>query len=459
MPEPTRGRSALEEVELALDAIARVDARTRAVITAVPEQALAAARRCDDAAARGEWLGVLHGMTVSVKDNIDTADVLTTYGSAFFADHVPTADATVVRLLRAAGAVVVAKVNLAEFAFGGTTQNPHHGACRNPWDTDRIPGGSSGGSGVAVAAGMGIGSLGTDTGGSVRIPASFNGVCGLRPTLGRISNRGTMPVSSRFDTVGPLARRVVDVARLFTALDVYDPRDATSHRGDRRDVLQALTAGVAGVRVGVPVNFFFDDVDPEVDAAVRAAADVLRDLGAEFVPVTLPGAEQAQERMTKMIYPDAAAVHAARLRTAPERFGEDVRRRLELGLSTTATDSAAATAWRVGFQRQVDGLFEVVDVVLSPTVPMAAPPAASAEMVATTSAVTRLTYAWSMANGPSLSVPCGFHAAGLPIGLHLAGPAWREDVLFRVGAAYQRCTDWHLRTPPLAQDVAQASAR
>lgn len=451
MVELGRGPSAVEEVEACLEAISRLDDRTKAVITTMTEQARKDARRCDDAAARGEWLGVLHGMTVTVKDNIDTAGVRTTYGSSFFADHVPTADATVVRLLRQVGAIVVAKVNLAEFAFGGTTQNPHHGACRNPWDTERIPGGSSGGSGVAVAAGMSVGSLGTDTGGSVRIPGSLNGVCGLRPTLGRVSNGGTMPVSHRFDTVGPLARRVVDVARLLAALDHYDAADPTSQKGDRRNVLALLSSGVAGLRVGVPRHFFFDDLDPEVEAAVRAAAEVLEGLGAELVPVTVPGAEQAQARMGRMLYPDAVAVHAERLRVAPERFGEDVLRRLQLGVTTSAAEAASATSWRVGYQRGVDEVFDLVDVVLSPTVPVAAPLAASAEMVATTSTVTRLTYAWSMANGPSLSIPCGFHAAGLPIGLHLAAPAWQEARLFQVGAAYQRVTDWHLRVPPLAE--------
>lgn len=440
--------TALAQVEQCLAQMDALDATLHVVITRVDEQARAEAVRCDRAAARGEWLGPLHGMPVALKDNIDTAGVRTTSGSAFFADRVPERDAEVVRRLKAAGAVIVAKVNLAEFAFGGTSQNPHFGPCRNPWDPARIPGGSSGGSGAAVAAGMCVGSLGTDTGGSIRIPASLNGVVGLRPTIGRVSNAGTTPVSLFFDTVGPLARRVVDVARLFAAMAACDPSDPSSRPHLRQDVLNRLHEPIAGVRIGVPEVFFFEDIEPDIEASVRAALEVLQKLGAELVAVTLPEAERAQGLMTKILYPDAAAFHRDRITTEPDRFGEDVLRRLSIGVNTSGMDYADAALWRLRWQRRVDQLFDQVDLVAHPTVPFAAPVAEGAEMIATTTSLTRLTYAWSMADVPCMSIPCGFDAAGLPVGLHLAAARWNDALLFPIGAAYQRETDWHLRTPP-----------
>ena len=262
----------LDATEAYLERIERLDGRIRAYITVTAESAREQAGAADEALARGETLGPLHGLPVALKDNIDTAGVRTTVGSAFFADHVPERDAEVARRLREAGAVLLGKVTMHEFAYGATTQNPHHGFCRNPWDLERIPGGSSGGSGAAVSAGLCAAALGTDTGGSVRIPAALNGVSALRPTNGRVSNRGVFPITWTFDTVGPLARAVADLALVFSVLPGFDPEDPGSANRPADEVLDRLDLGLAGLRIGVPETFFFEDVDDEVVSVVRAAA-------------------------------------------------------------------------------------------------------------------------------------------------------------------------------------------
>jgi aspartyl-tRNA(Asn)/glutamyl-tRNA(Gln) amidotransferase subunit A len=440
--------SARSAVESCLARIRELDDQLHATITVMEDEALAFADACDAAAAAGQWLGLLHGMPVAVKDNIDTAGVRTTSGSRFFAERVPSTDATVVSRLRAAGAVLVAKVNMAEFAFGATTQNPHYGGCRNPWDPSRIPGGSSGGSAAAVAAGMAAGALGTDTGGSVRLPASVTGLVGLRPTFGRVPNTGTTPVSSNFDTVGPLAHTVRDVARLLVATQGYDPADDTSVNGRLDPVFEQLERGIEGMRIGVLEPAFFGSLHPGVEGAVRAALDVLEGLGARLEVVDLPGAEEAQVMAQRIIYPDIASFHAERIAEAPELFGADVLARMQLGAAMSATDYAGAQRWRLGWVRRIEELFTQVDLLAAPTSPLPPPPADDSEMIPITHAMTTTTYPWSLANMPSVSVPCGF-AAGLPVGLHLSGPAWHDGRVLRAAAAYQSATRWHLERPAL----------
>ncbi|MFE9693821.1 amidase [Micromonospora sp. NPDC005806] len=435
--------------EDAIRQMERWDPLLRAVITRMDDEVRAEVARQAAQGGSGESAGPLHGMLVAVKDNIDTAGTRTTAGSDFFRDRVPAADAFVVERLRQAGAILSAKVNLAEFALGATTQNAHWGSCRNAWDQTRIPGGSSGGSAVAVAAGMADASLGTDTGGSIRIPASVNGLVGLRPTLGRISNRGVTPLSHAFDTVGPLARTAAEAAAVFSAIDVFDFDDPTSQDGPRQDVLTTLDAGVGRLRVGIPETYFFDDVDPPVAAAVRALGETLATQGSELVAVSLDGAVEAQQHMFRILYPEVAAFHADRLADAPGRFGEDVHRRLQLGVGVDAQKMAESMAWRRNWQRTVERVLLDVDLILTPTVPADVPCVEGAEMIRTTHEITRFTYGFSMFHGPSISVPCGLHPeSGMPIGAHLTAAPWREDLLFRAAAAYQAVTDWHERRPP-----------
>ncbi len=439
--------------EAYLRRIDELDGLVGAYITVTADTALAEAAARDEALARGEEPGPLHGLPVALKDNIDTAGVRTTCGSNFFTDHVPDEDAEVARRLRDAGVVLLGKTALHEFAYGATTQNVHHGNCRNPWDLSRIPGGSSGGSGAALGAELCAGALGTDTGGSVRIPAALNGATGIRPTIGRVSNRGVFPVSWTFDTVGPMARSIEDVAAILQVLAGFDPGDPVSVDYPSEDFEQALRGEVDGLRIGIPTNFFFDDVDPEVEAAVLRVADHFAELGAAVDEIEIPGAAESVTVTTRMIWSDALAVHRERLETEPERFGEDVRRRLPLGFDVSGADYAAHRQYGREWTRQVEQLFEDVDIVLSPLSAIVAPEAEGAEMIETTVRLTVFTYGWSLAGIPALALPCGFSSDGLPISAQLAAARWSESTLVRAGAAFQRDTDWHLGTAPLtAQD-------
>ncbi len=289
------------------------------MITTTAERAREEADACDRAAAEGRWLGLLHGMPIALKDNIETAGVRTTSGAAYLADHIPNSDAPVVGRLKAQGAVLIGKANMQELAWGIVSTNPVTGQCRNPWNPERIPGGSSGGSGAVVAAEMAEGALGTDTGGSVRIPASMTGVAGLRPTHGRISIRGITPVSVAHDTVGPMARTVADVARIFAALAAYDPLDPVSRDLPLDNFLPRLDDRIEGVRVGLARNFFFEEIDGEVDAAVRAAAGTLESLGARLIDIALPGAETAQRWTTIWPTPMPAPTTRSGSTPAPAR--------------------------------------------------------------------------------------------------------------------------------------------
>jgi aspartyl-tRNA(Asn)/glutamyl-tRNA(Gln) amidotransferase subunit A len=440
---------ALALTEGYLRRIERYDQELHAFVTVSGEIARAQAAAADEASRRGERLGPLHGIPVALKDNIDTAGVRTTAGSRFFADRVPSRDSEVARRLREAGAVLLGKTALHEFAYGATTQNPHHGACRNPWDRARIPGGSSGGSGAALAAGMCAVALGTDTGGSVRIPAALNGVSGLRPTLGRVSNRGVFPITWSFDTVGPMARSVADLAPLLAVLAGFDPEDSSSVRRAPDNYLAGLELDLEGMRVGLAGGFYAEDVDEENLAAIRAAAEVFERLGAVVEEVELPGAAEAFEAANQLVRAEAFAIHRERLAIQPDLFGEDVRRRLLLGEQVSGSDYAAHRQTGRQWRRTVQGVLDRVNAVLTPVTGTVAPLAETAETIETTRRLARLTYGWSLAGLPVLAMPCGLSADGLPIGLQLAAAPWREAELLRLGSAYQRETRWHLLEPQL----------
>ena len=440
---------AREAVEGCLARIEALNPALNAMITTTAEAAREAADACDRAAAEGRWLGLLHGLPIALKDNIETAGVRTTSGAAYLADHIPNRDAPVVARLKAQGAILTGKANLQELAWGVVSTNPVAGQCRNPWNPARIPGGSSGGSGAAVAAGMAEAALGTDTGGSVRIPAAMTGIAGLRPTHGRLSIRGITPVSVAHDTVGPMARRVADVARIFAALAAYDSLDPVSRDLPLGNFLPTLGDGIAGVRVGLPRNFFFEDVDAEVEAAVREGARTLESLGARLVEVTLAGAETAQRWTTVMAYADACAYHRERLDAGPGAISRPVYERMILGRDFGAVDYAEAMRGREAWRRTLAEAFETVDVLLAPTTPRPAPPIADDRSLhRATQEATRFTYGGALASIPGLSVPCGFSADGLPTGMMLEGAWGAEPLLLRVGHAYQTATDWHLRRAP-----------
>ena len=446
---------AREAVEGCLARIEALDPALNAMITTTAEAAREAADACDRAAAEGRWLGLLHGLPVALKDNIETAGVRTTSGAAYLADHIPNRDAPAAARLKAQGAILIGKANLQELAWGVVSTNPVAGQCRNPWNPARIPGGSSGGSGAAVAADMAEAALGTDTGGSVRIPAAMTGIAGLRPTHGRISIRGITPVSVAHDTVGPMARRVADVARIFAALAAYDPLDPLSRDLPLGNFLPSLGDGIAGVRVGLARNFFFEDVDDGVEAAVREGAQTLESLGARLVDVTLAGAETAQRWTTIMAYADACAYHRERLDAGPGAISRPVYERMTLGRDFGAVDYAEAMRGREAWRRTLAEAFETVDVLLAPTTPRPAPPIADDRSLhRATQEATRFTYGGALASIPGLSVPCGFAADGLPVGMMLEAAWGAEPLLLRMGHAYQTATDWHLRRAPCLDPAA-----
>lgn len=435
-------------LETQLETIARSNGTLKALISLTEATARQEARAADAASAEGRWLGPLHGVTVSLKDNIDTAGHETTAGAAFFRGRVPDRDATVVRRLRQAGAVIVGKANLTELAWGTRSSSAVGGQTRNPWNTDRIPGGSSGGSGASVAAGMCTASLGTDTGGSVRLPAALCGVAGLRPTSGSVPNTGTIPVSRAHDTVGPVARRVSDVARLFAVIAGPDPEDPYSSQRTPPNFLPAIHDGIEGRVVGIPRNHYFDRCEDDVAEAVRRAASVLEGQGAKLVDIDVPMVEDAQEMATRIVFSDACSFHGERLRNEPQSFSADIHDRMSRGFGFTGTDYAEAMTFKAAWKRALRTIFRDVDIILSPTAPVGAPPIEDGKsLYDSTRDLVRNTYCGALGNIPGLSVPCGFTREGLPVGLQLEAAWWQEPLLLRAGCAFQRRTDYHLREP------------
>ena len=445
------GQSAIEETRRCLNNIERFDSVVNAFISVLAESALREAESIDRAREQGAVSGLLAGVPISVKDCIDVAGTPCTNGSTFFADYVPEIDALVVQRLRQAGAVILGKTNLHEFAYGSTTQNPHYGSTRNPWDLDRIPSGSSGGAGASVAAQMCVGAVGSDTGGSVRTPAAINGVSGLRPSMGSIPMTGSFTrICPAIDTVGPLGESVEIVARMFAVMAGYDDDDLYSVRREQPDFLGSLDNGIKGIRIGLPQKFFLEDLEEGVGSAVEASAQRLAALGADIVEIELEGAEYAQQSVMPMVWADAYEYHRERVESAPEKFGRDVLDRILLGRDITGCDYAAALRSRERWNRTVDRTLEQVDVILTPTTPITAPLVEeSSDMLSTTHHLTRFTYLFSWAGLPGLSVPCGFTSAGMPIGMLLNGRPWEETLLFQIGHSYQNDTDWHSRRPPL----------
>ena len=454
MPE-SRGSESAEErgggpagraTAACLERIARLDPTLHAFITVTAGAAREAAAAADAAARDGRSLGPLHGMPIAVKDCIDVAGVRCTHGSAFFADRVASADAAVVAHLRAAGAVLLGKTNMHEFAYGGTTQNAVFGGCRNPFDPTRIPGGSSGGSAVAVAAGMAVGALGSDTGASIRMPAALTGITGLRPTWGSVSSAGVLPVSPPHDVVGPMARSAADVALILRA--IVDGAAFRRRRLDPDQFVTGLGGGVAGLTIAVPDDFFFAEADGAIAEAVLAAARVLERQGARLVRRSIPGAAEAQANLMPVLFADAASYHRERLEAEPGRFSAGVLHRLEPGLALRAVDYARHMRWLEAWRGRCGPFFSEVDAVITPTVPVTAPEAGDdLALSEVTSRLSRFCWAWPAAGVPAISVPCGF-VDGLPAGLQIAAGRWQDGRVLRIAHAYQQATDWHRRRPP-----------
>ena len=439
-PELRRTLSAVEVTELFLERIESEQPRLNALITVTPELAIGEARRVDSERVAGRPLS-LDGMPIVIKDNVDVASVPTTVGSRLFAGRVAAADAEVVRRLRDAGAVVLGKANMHELAFGATSRNEAFGHVINPAAPDRIPGGSSGGSGAAVAADLCVAAIGTDTGGSVRLPASLCGVSGFRPTFGAVSNRGVQPVSWSLDTVGPLARSVADLRAVLEAIAGFDAGDPCSID---RSLDLAGEDGVMGMRVGV-VSSLVERSDAVVASCISALADVLGTLGASLSQVELPGWEAAVEACGQLIKAEALDVYREALAAQPELLEDGTRRRLALAADLGGADVEALRYERSRWTRAVEEALAEVDLLLLPTIPVEAPPADGAATVETTAAVAPYTHLLSFAHVPALSIPCGVTRTGAPVGAQLAAARWRDALVLRAGAAVQAESDWHRR--------------
>jgi aspartyl-tRNA(Asn)/glutamyl-tRNA(Gln) amidotransferase subunit A len=451
-----RGLSPVELTRAYLERIERLNPRINAYVTVTAEGALAAAQAAEAEIAAGNYRGPLHGVPIALKDLYDTAGVRTAAGSKILGDRVPSEDATTTAKLREAGSVLLGKLNTHEFAYGVTTNNPHFGATRNPWDTERIPGGSSGGSGAAVAAGLATGTMGTDTGGSIRIPASLCGVVGFKPTHGRVSTAGILPLSWSLDHPGPLTHTVEDAAIVLNAIAGPDPRDTMTQPAPLEDYRAGVHAGVRGLRLGVARYGFFEDVDPEVMAALEAAIEVFRGLGATVEDVEARALWDTRAAVGDIIVAEARHVHAASLRDRPGDFGQDVLDRLNRRTDMTADDLIAAFRMRDEAIRETETLLERYDALLTPATRIPAPGIVRDQTIIlggrevfAPNVLTTNTAPFNLTGMPALSLPCGFTRTGLPIGLQIAGRRWGEVMVLRVGAAYEEATPWHTRRPEL----------
>jgi aspartyl-tRNA(Asn)/glutamyl-tRNA(Gln) amidotransferase subunit A len=442
----------ISPVELTRECLARIEQlnpQLNAFITVLSESALADAQRAEEEIQRGECRGPLHGIPIGLKDIVDTVGTRTTAASALFKDRVPSEDAEVVRRLRAAGAIILGKQNLHEFAYGGSSMVSFFGEVHNPWDLSRVAGGSSGGSAGSVAAGLGVAAVGSDTAGSIRLPAAYCGLVGLKPTYGRVSARGVIPLAWSYDHVGPIATCVYDAAAMLQVLAGYDAGDPASVDAPVPDFTGALNQALPKLRIGVPRAFFFDDLHSEIAAAIEGAIEFFRSLHAEIRDVTL---EVSTDRTLSSA--ESYAYHEEFVARSPEGYQPATLARIQ----SAANTSAAAVLWArqelETARHAIREIFDEVDVLLTPTV--AGPPPVIADLKARPESLrpaellmlrnTRPFNVWGI---PAISIPCGFTSGNLPIGLQLAAAPWREDLLLQAAHSYEQGTDWHMRTPAL----------
>jgi aspartyl-tRNA(Asn)/glutamyl-tRNA(Gln) amidotransferase subunit A len=440
----------LSPVELTQAVIGRIEQlnpQLQAYVTLVTEQALEAAKQAEAEITAGKIRGPLHGIPLALKDLIETKGIATTASSKVLADYVPEQQAAVAEKLEAAGAILLGKTHTHEFAYGVICP-----PTRNPWNPDHIPGGSSGGSATAVASGMATLAIGTDTGGSIRIPSALCGTVGLKPTYGRVSRRGVISLSWSFDHVGPIARSTEDAALMLQAIAGYDSGDPASANVEVGDYTASLKTGIKGLRVGVLRGSYFELITPQVGQAVRQAAEVLRDLGAELHEVDLNTIGEAVPLAFTAIAAEASSYHQKWLREKAELYGPDVRVLLKAGELILATDYLQAQRRRGIFNEEVSQLFKQVDVLLLPTEPCVAPGIGQDAVdfgvvqIPTLTALIYYTAPFNVCGLPALSLPCGF-SDGLPIGLQIVGRPFDEAGVLRVGYAYEQATDWHKQHP------------
>ena len=461
---PMVQRREVSPVEITQAALAQADRLQpilNSFITILGDQAMAQAREQEAALARGEYRGPLQGIPIGIKDNIATKGIRTTVGSKVLADHVPDEDAHVVRLCKEAGAIILGKENLEEFAAGATSNNPHYGAVHNPWALDHIPGGSSGGGGANVAARVTFASLGTDLGGSVRLPGTFCGVVGLKQTFGRVSQRGLMVTSFNGDHIGPMTRSVADSALVLQAIAAYDPLDPSTVPVPVPDYTAGLGKGLAGIRLGVPSNHYFDLLEPEVEASVRQALAAMEELGAETREVSLPSMEYfGALRFAAMA--DSVVTHEPLIKANRDAYGPDVLYRTLAGQFVLGRDYSKALKVQRIIKDEHARVLQDVDFLVMPTAPFAAPPIRDEFITVAgvqhkvrgpgSGIISRNTSPMNATGLPAITVPCGFTQAGLPIGLQFVGSPFQEALLFQVAHGYESVSPALGRRPPVVAE-------
>ncbi len=434
----SRKVSPVEVTEAVLSNVGRHDPVLNAYIDVYRVNALQAARDAESEIAHGRYRGPLHGIPIGIKDNIYLADRVTTMGSKIHAGFVSSDNATVVDRLSDAGAVFVGKLNMHEYALGGTTDNPHYGTCRNPWDLTKSPGGSSGGSAAALASNMASAALGSDTSGSIRIPAGFCGIVGLKPTYGRVSRYGCFPEAWTLDHVGPMTRSIKDAALLLDAMSGYDPRDPGSLHLPPTNTANALRESCEGLTIGVVEDFYFSNVDDEIARCVWAGIDALREHGAHVKTISIPRLKDCEWALTIIDTAETSTVHRANLRDRPQDYGDDVRLLLECGELPSAVDYLEAQQLRRHLRADVKAAFSKVDVIVGPTLPIRTPTIGvetaviNGREVDALENLIRLVGPASLLGLPSLSVPCGL-VEGMPVGMQIIGPARGEQSVLDFG--------------------------
>jgi aspartyl-tRNA(Asn)/glutamyl-tRNA(Gln) amidotransferase subunit A len=448
--------SSREATQSCLDRIAQWQPRLNAFMAIEAEAALAGADAADAALAKGNAHGALHGVPLAHKDMYYETGKVVTCGSRIRRDFVATVTSTALQRLKDAGAIRLGSLQMAEFAYGPTGHNSHYGAVHNPWNVDHITGGSSSGSGSAVAARLIFAALGSDTGGSIRMPAHFCGVTGLKTTSGRISRAGAMPLSQSLDTVGPLARSAEDCALLLRLMAGADPEDPTAVTGPVPDYMAATRGPIKGLRIGVPTAFYVDDLDPEVARILEATIAVLKNEGANIVQVELPDQRQLTAACQLVLAVEAAAFHKRWLIERPQDYGPQVLMRLQNGLAIPGVSYLEAMRWRGPALAAHNAAVAGVDAVIAPVAPVAAPTIAESDVgnspdaEAVIQRLTRFTRPINYLGLPSLALPTGFTRGGLPIAMQLIGRSFDEAMLLRIGATFQRATDFHARVPKSA---------
>ena len=455
-PKIERGElSPVELVEASLSRISQHDSGPHglnAFLGVWSDQAIADARAAEKAISSGGYLGPLHGIPVGLKDLIDVAGRETTGGSKVLAGNIAKSDSRVAKKLRAAGAILIGKLNLVEFAIGTTGLNPTTGDVKNPWDRTHITAGSSSGSAAAVASGMIPAALGTDTGGSVRMPASLCGISGLKPTYGRVSRSGVLDLSWSMDHIGPMTRTTADCALMMNVLAGHDASDPASSHEPVPDFTSGFTEGLESLKIGVPTDYFFSDsVDSEVLALVRTAIDLMSRNGAEIVELPMPWAEKGRAINLGVIICEVVAVHEKIISEHADLYTPAVRSRIQSGFNVSAIDYIRAQRARQWFNHHMAESMHQVDVLITPTVPIQTPTIADCTPSPGNPGggleLPLFTGVFDVTGQPSHSVPCGFSTGGMPIGMMITGHPFDEVTVLRVGSAYETLTDWHQRPP------------